>query len=72
MARAQTFSEIANVGHCGLASVIIIEFIMSYMELFVPKLDQHAPCFAISEKACCTGKDVDSIPAGGSILDEFI
>ena len=20
------------------------------MELFVPKLDQHAPCFAISEK----------------------
>ena len=21
------------------------------MELFVPKLDQHAPCFAISEKA---------------------
>ena len=24
---------------------------MPYMELFVPKLDQHAPCFAISEKA---------------------
>ena len=24
---------------------------MPYMELFVSKLDQHAPCFAISEKA---------------------
>ena len=24
---------------------------MPYMELFEPKLDQYAPCFAISEKA---------------------
>ena len=27
---------------------------MPYMELFVPKLDQHAPCFATSEKAYVT------------------
>ena len=26
---------------------------MPYMGLFVPKLDKHAPCFAISEKAYC-------------------
>ena len=54
-------SEIANVVHCGLASVLVIEFIMPYMiliigfimpymELFVPKLDQHTPCVAISRR----------------------
>ena len=38
--------------HCGLASVLIIEII-------IPKLDQHAPCFAISEKAI-SGKDYEN------------
>ncbi len=27
---------------------------MPYMELFALKLDQHAPCFSISEKAYAT------------------
>ncbi len=29
---------------------------MPYMELFVLKLHQHAPCFSISEKAYCGGQ----------------
>ena len=45
------FSEIASMVHCGLASVQNLYFIMPYMGLFVPKVDQHAPCSFISEKA---------------------
>ena len=52
---SQTFSEIANIVHCGLASVQIISFIIPYMECLVSKVDQHAPCFAISEKAYAKG-----------------
>ena len=35
----------------GLTSVQNLQFIFPYMGLFLLKLDQHAPCSSISEKA---------------------